>query len=236
MSTGVDLDRIRRIFSAESVTSASLDAGCRAAAETLGVSGLAVTVALPGTVRAVVGANTRGARLLEEAQLTVAEGPCTVATVTGRAVLCDDLSDPAESRWPMLVRYLTDLPVRAVVALPLIPVGALRGGRALGSLDCSSDRPNGLDDVDIAALGTVAGLIADAVPRLRPAHPSAPDPLCGAWDQLHQATGMVMSALKLSALDALDALRARAFANGQLLTDLAADIVTGRDPADLGCR
>ena len=75
-----------------------------------------------------------------------------------------------------------------------------------------------------------------AVPRLRLTHSSAPDPLYGAWDQLHQATGMVMSTLNLSALDALDTLRARSFANGQLLTDLASDIVTGREKSDLDHR
>ena len=232
MTTGVDLGPVRAALTG-TVTPASLDTACRLAADLLGVAGIAVTVALPRTVRAVIGASTDVARLVEEAQLTVAEGPCTIATATGRPVTVDDLSDPAETRWPMLVRYLTDLPVRAVVALPLIPAGVLRGGRALGSMDCFSARPRGLDDVDITALGTVAGLLADAVPRLRAAHPGTPDPVRGAWAQLHQATGLVMNALGLPALDALDALRARAFAHGQLLNDLAADVTTGREAADL---
>ena len=232
MATGVDLGTVRRIL-AGAVTPDSLDAACRVAADTLGVAGLAVTVALPRTVRAVIGASTRDSRLLEEAQLTVAEGPCTVATVTGRPVRSGDLRDPTETRWPMLVRYLTDVPVRAVLALPLIPVATMRGARALGSMDCSSPRPNGLDDVDVPAMGELAGLIADAVPRLRTPHPSARDPVRGTWAQLHRATALVESALGLSALDALDALRGRAFASGLLLNDLAADVVSGRSGADL---
>ncbi len=233
MASGVDLRPVRSILAVATVTTRSLDAACRAAAAALGVTGIGVTVALPGTLRAVVASSCQVARLLEEAQLTVAEGPCTVATATGQPVTVADLSDAAETRWPMLVRYLTDFPVRAVVALPLIPIGVLRGGRALGSMDCVSARPHGLDDVDVPALGAVAGLIADAVLRLRTVGTDTTDPFRGSWDQLHQATGMVMNALGLTALDALDTLRARAVTHGELLGELAADVLTGREAADL---
>ena len=83
------------------------------------------------------------------------------------------------------------------------------------------------------------GVDLDRIRSILSAEPGAPQrtgPALWRPGQPYQATGMVMSALKLSALDALDTLRARSFANGQLLTDLASDIVTGRDAADLGCR
>lgn len=233
MSSEPYLREIRALLSGECVSVAELDEACRLAAGSLGADGMAVTVSLPGTLRAVIGASNDTARLLEQAQLTVAEGPCTVAAWSGRPVFCADLSDAGETRWSMLVRYVAQLPVRAVTAVPLVLNGGLSDGRTMGSLDTYSTRPHGLDDVDLLRLVELSGLLAVAALRLRSPEPGTPGERDQPWEGVHRATGMVTAALGVPALDALDQLRARAFTQGRLLTELAADVVSGAQAADL---
>lgn len=233
MASERDLQAIRELLAGGFVSVAELDEACRLAAGSLGADGLALTVSLPGTLRAVIGASSDTARLLEQAQLTVAEGPCTVAAWSGKPVFCADLADPAETRWSMLVRYVAELPVRAVTAVPLVLNGGLSGGRTMGSLDAYSTRPHGLDHLDLDRLVGLSAVLSAAALRLRAPEAEAAGEAGKPWEGVHQATGMVIAALGLTALDALDRLRARAFCEGRLLTEIAADVVSGAQPADL---
>ena len=199
-----------------------------------GVDGVGVSLSLPGTLRAVVGGSNEAARQLEYAQLTSAEGPCTAATWTGRPVHAADLSDPAETRWPVLVQQLAGLPVRAVTAVPLTIGGAALGETAVGSLDLHSTRAHGLDGLDADALEAVATMMAAAVLHLRTPDPRTAAPGTVDWADVQRATDRVAAALGIAPLDALDRLRARAFRESRWLPELAADVLTGRQAADLG--
>lgn len=141
---------------ADANTDLDLEGACRAAATALGVDGVGVTLSLPGTLRAVVAGSNDTARDLEQAQLTAAEGPCTLASWTGKPVHTPDLTDFTETRWPMLVLNLADLPVRAVTAVPLT-LGAAASRLALGSLGVFSTHRNGLDGLDLDAIATMIG-------------------------------------------------------------------------------
>ena len=57
--------------------------------------------------------------------------------------------------------------------------------------------------------------------------------MTGGQVRVAQATGMVMAALGVPAVDAVSRLRAAAFLQGRLLTAVAADVVTHRRPATL---
>ncbi len=187
---------------------------------------MGVTLGLTSTLRAVIGAIDDTARLLEEAQLTVGEGLCTLASRSARTVLARDLTDPTETRWPGFVHQLHQLPVRAVIAVPLTVAP-----NAIGSLDIHSLRPSGLDDLEPARLDAVADTMNQAVLRTQL--------IDHVRDEHHtnrvgisQAAGMVMAPLHVSSDTALARLRGAAFLEDRWLTDIAGDIVTGRRPAD----
>jgi hypothetical protein len=142
-------------------------------------------------------------------------------------VLVPDLSDPAEtSRWPIYAAAVVEQAgVGAVFALPLqwgaITVGVLDlYRRAPGSLSQEQSR-DALSAADAATL-MLLGLRTDPGEDL-------------AWDrswsnraEIHQATGMVVAQLEISATDAFARLRAYAFAEQRLLGDVARDVVARR--------
>jgi len=122
-----------------------------------------------------------------------------------------------------------------VFALPL-RIGAIR----LGVLDLYRDQPGGLDQEqlsDVLVLAdTVGALLLDEAERDRlrpdglwPEHAGAQHPV------VHQATGMVIVQLGVTAAVALIRLRAHAYVHDRRLRDVAADVVARRlrfDPED----
>jgi len=156
---------------------------------------------------------------------------CTLATWTGRLVVTPDLKDPAETRWPILVHNLRDLPVRAVIAVPLTALPGENG--AVGSLDLHSTRPHGLDDLDPLDIGALAAILTVAVLNMTTPDPNSAAIATMVWPQIQRATGMVAQALGVPAVEALDRLRVLAFLQGRWLSDVAEDVVSGRHPADL---
>lgn len=202
-----------------------LDRVCAMLATAVGASGVAVTLAGSGTARAVVGASNEAARQLERAQLTLGAGPCTNATTGGREVRAADVRAPAEQRWPGLADLLADVPVRAVRAFPL-RVGPVR----IGSLDVHSDVPHGLDGLSEDVLARAVAAMTVAALVLRPFEVDA-----GATERVpvDQAVGIVQATLGVTGESALTALRDRAFLDGRLLHDVAADVVAGRIAPDL---
>ena len=200
---------------------------CRACVAGLDVDGAAISVLTASTLRETLWASDATAELLEDLQFSLGEGPCIEAATTGRPVLVPDLSDTARtSRWPIYAAAVVEQAgVGAVFALPLqwgaITVGVLDlYRRAPGSLSPEQSR-DALSAADAAAL-MLLGLRTDPGDDL-------------AWDrswsnraEIHQATGMVVAQLGISATDAFARLRAHAFAEQRLLGDVARDVVARR--------
>ncbi len=208
---------------ASGVTPPNLDVLCRTAAGALGVDGVAITLASFTGNRAVIGGSDETARTIEAIQLTVGEGPCTESTATNSNVQARDVLDPADVRWPMFVHHLGDLPVRALAATPL-----LVGTGPVGSLDMYSSRPGGLDSLDPGTVADLGRAVVVAVLALR-ADDTSDVPVSFDVDSaVHQATGMVASALGVSVADALARLRGIAFVDGRLVEDVSRDVVEGR--------
>ena len=233
------------------LTAGLLDRVCGQVANLLPVQGIAITLTPvttgvgPATgvwggvgMRVVVGASDRTAWWLEMAQLTAGVGPCTQATSSGQAVAVDDFPAAVLQRWPGLGEQLSEASIGAVAAVPL-----RAGSMTIGSLDAyRADRhrwlPAELTDITEAARVLALGLSAARVGD----HPVDRDP-GGDPDGVHllppgqtavaQATGMVMAALELSPADAVSRLRATAFLQGRLLTEIADDVRAHRLPATL---
>jgi len=204
---------------------------CAAAVAAVGVDGAGVTVMASPTVRDTVHATDRVAGELEEWQLTFGQGPCVDAFTAGGPVLAGDL-DSAEyaARWPVFTPAALDSGAHAVFALPL-QVGAIR----VGVLDLYRTRAGGLGPHELAdalAFADTAGMLL-----LDAAAGTQPDTAELAWQrddptahqvQVHQATGMVLVQLGISAEAAFARLRAYAYAHDRRLGDVARDVVERR--------
>ncbi len=183
------------------------------------------------TVRDTVHATDRVAGELEEWQLTFGEGPCLDAFTGGGPVLVVDLRAPeSAARWPVFAPAALDSGARAVFALPL-QVGAIR----VGVLDLYRTRAGGLSPHELAdalAFADAAGMLL-----LDAGAGTQPDTADLAWQrddptahqaQVHQATGMILVQLGISAEAAFARLRAYAYAHDRRLGDLARDVVERR--------
>jgi hypothetical protein len=200
---------------------------CLACVAGLDVDGAAISVLTASTMRETLWASDATAELLEDLQFSLGEGACIEAAVTARPVFVPDLSDTAETgRWPIYAAAVVEQAgIGAVFALPLqwgaITVGVLDlYRRAPGSLSQEQSR-DALSAADAATL-MLLGLRTDPGEDL-------------AWDrswsnraEIHQATGMVVAQLEISATDAFARLRAYAFAEQRLLGDVARDVVARR--------
>lgn len=204
---------------------------CAAAVAAVRVDGAGVTVMVSPTVRDTVHATDRVAGELEEWQLTFGQGPCVDAFSDGGPVLAGDLrAADCLARWPVFTPAALDSGARAVFALPL-QVGAIR----LGVLDLYRTRPGPLSIHELAdalAFADTAGMLL-----LDTAAGTQPDTAELAWQrddptahqaEVHQATGMILVQLGVSAEAAFARLRAYAYAHDRRLGDVARDVVERR--------
>ena len=166
--------------------------------------------------------------LLEDLQWTSGEGPCVDAYRHDRPVAEPDLSDPATVRWPAFTPPAVEAGARAVFGFPL-QVGAVR----LGALNLYRDRRGPLSVEQHADTLVMAGVTARAILVMQAG--TAPGRVAPALDAgagfpyvVHQATGMVAAQLDCGVAEALVRMRAHAFGNDRLLTDVAVDVVARR--------
>jgi hypothetical protein len=190
-----------------------------------GVDATAIAVTLTASPREVLYTSDQVADELEELTTTLGEGP-GVAALTDGPALAADLGDTwSQARWPLFTPAAVALGVRAVFALPLQV-----GGIHLGVLDLYRRAPGFLDQEQFAdallladtacALLLDAGAVAHGGRRPEEAGLQHPE--------VHQATGMIVAQIEVSAAVALVRLRAYAYANNQRLRDVAADVVARR--------
>lgn len=204
---------------------------CAAAVAGVGVDGAGVTVMISATLRDTVHATDRVASELEEWQLAFGQGPGVDSFAVGGPVLVVDLDAPRYStRWSAFTPAALASGARAVFALPL-QVGAIR----LGVLDLYRTRPGPLSSSELAdalVFADVAGMLL-----LDEAAGTQADESELTWQrgdptahhaQVHQATGMILAQLGISAEAAFARLRAHAFADERRLGDVARDIIGRR--------
>lgn len=167
------------------------------------------------------------AERVEWTQATLGEGPGVDAISAGTPVVVADLSE-ADEQWPMFAGEAVGAGISAMYALPL-QVGAIQ----VGVLDLYRDTPAELAALDFANSIAIADMITSIL--LSAGLGDAPvESLNSLWDQalgtreVHQATGMVVAQLGVSAREAYVRLQAYAYANGRLLSEVAHDVVHRR--------
>jgi GAF domain-containing protein len=180
--------------------------------------------------RGVVCATDDVSARIEELQFGLGEGPCIDATRSGAPVLVPDLQEHGElatERWPAFLAGAVEAGVSAVFAFPL-RIGAI----SVGALDLYRDRPGELRRPQLAAALIAADTAAVALLHL---DQGGADVFSDDADrrsayrlEVHQATGMVRAQLDIPIEEAFVRLRARAFATGRPLADVAKGVVERR--------
>lgn len=180
--------------------------------------------------RGVVCATDDVSARIEDLQLTLGEGPCIDAARSGAPVLIPDLSTPDDilvDRWPAFIEGAGAVGVRAVFAFPL-RIGAIN----VGVLDAYRSEPGGLLDGQLRAALLAADAAALALLHIETATEDLfadnADARSAYQLQVHQATGIVQVQLGVPTEEAFLMLRARAFALGRPLVDVATDVVARR--------
>jgi len=198
---------------------------CEVCAEVALMTGAGIMLMTGDTQQGSVCSSNAVSALIEELQYTLGEGPCVDAHMQDRPVLESDLADPAVTRWFAFTPPAVAAGARAVFGFPL-QVGGVR----LGALNLYRDQPGPIDDDQYANALVLAGVAAQAVLAMQ-AHAS-PGALSSELEEganfrfvVHQASGMVAAQLGVSVGEALARIRAYAFGNDVLLTDVAEAIV-----------
>jgi len=205
------------------------DALCRACVGLLPTGlGLSVSVLGDGSDTGIVLCASDGvAAQLAELQYTLGEGPCREAARLRAPVFATDLGRaPDTRRWPLFSVQAVRAGARAVFSTPLTGAGS-----ALGTLDLYRESPGSLPSDHVRTMLLVADAVTLAVIALDHASPVSQGVVT--WlsgveadrEEVHQATGMIMMQLGVSAEEALLRLRARAFAQGRTATEVAQAII-----------
>jgi hypothetical protein len=189
----------------------------------LDVEGVSITLEAATPNRVTLAAIDQISTELEELQDVLQQGPCFDAYMTG-APQVTDLGEGADRRWPEFgPAARAAVGPRTVFGLPMQPERQVLGVISV-HLKGSLELPVGLETALFMADTVGAALLLDP-------HQHDPYGHAGPWSsraQVHQATGMVIAQLQVSATDALAMLRAHAYAHNTAMGDVAAQVI-GRE-------
>jgi hypothetical protein len=185
-------------------------------AEACGTESAAVTLIGASLDQLALAASDEPARAAQELEFLLGEGPTRDATGELRPVLAD--SAAMLDRWPGYGPAVAELGIKAVAAVPLSVSGTCVGALAV------FDPVQGVADAD------TVGEVAEALTRSMILSPDSDPGLYGATDvraEVHQAAGMVSVHLDCSVADALQLIKAHAFAEGVSAHSVAESILSG---------
>jgi hypothetical protein len=190
-------------------------------ANLLPVSGASVSTFGPLLGAETVSATDARAGRIDELQFDLGQGPCWDALSTRRPVLEPDLATSAS--WPAFIDAVRNERVAAIFAFPLV-LGPLE----IGAVDLySADRVALTEEQQRQALA-LCGIVSRLLLRHVIADRGSDVPTPFSRRLIHQATGMVLTQMKISADDAYLIIQARAFADGRSMRDVAEDIIERR--------
>ncbi len=197
------------------------------------VDAAAISLVFQGANTATLGVSGVRARVLDELQFTLGEGPCLESVAFHAPVLILDLADPDLLRWPAYGPAMLAQGIRGVFALPVVV-----SGQYVGALDLFRATPGSLRAPQLAGALVAAELAQMAFLDLLETdlQDAVADPDSTAWadlnllahDEVGQATGIVVAQLDVTAAVALVRLRAHAYATGASATAVARDIIAHR--------
>jgi GAF domain-containing protein len=190
------------------------------------VTGVAVSTLGDFLGAETVAASDSTAAHVDELQFDLGEGPCWDAMRLARPVLVPDLPRDGTSEWPAFAQAVAQRDIASLFAFPLM-VGPLR----FGAVDLYSSKPVTLGATQARQAGALAELVARhvltrALVRAEGGPSSVETP--HSRRLVHQATGMVLAQLNISATDALLVIQGHAYASERSMMEVARDIVERR--------
>ena len=212
---------------------AAADSLCEACVTLFEIDAAAISLIFPGVNSATLGSSDAAARVYDELQFTMGEGPCLDSVATRGPILVADLADTNKVRWPAYGPAMLDYKIRSVFAIPVVLAGEF-----VGALDLFRAQPGELPDDELAGAVVAAELAGAPLLDLMGSDLQAAvnDPGSSAWAEFNalsrtevsQATGMLVAQLGVEPTDALVRLRAHAYATNRSATDVARDILDRR--------
>lgn len=173
-----------------------------------------------------VAASDAVAARLDELQFDLGEGPCWDAMRASQPVLVPAIRASGPGRWPAFTESAVKDGIVSLFAFPL-SVGPLR----FGAVDLYSVDPVHLSGAQAQHAGALAAVVSRHVLRraLNAIGVREGDEVSAFSRRLvHQASGVVLAQLGLSADDARLVIQGQAFAASRPMMDVAQDIVDGR--------
>jgi hypothetical protein len=222
MTSGPALDAARReiAFSFERGTSL-----CAPFLSITRATGASISFLGSSTAHSTICASDETAALLDELQFDLGEGPCWEAMRSRVPALHSQIQEEDEPVWPEFARAIKGQPVGAMFAFPLV-VSSLE----IGAVDLYTVTPGPMSTEAIADASALASLAAWQVLRrvLTDREDTSGEGATYSRREIHQATGMVIAQLDVTAEDALLLLRAHAFSRSVSVREIAAEIVERR--------
>jgi len=167
------------------------------------------------------------AALFDEHQIDLGEGPGWDALSSHAVVTIHDTLSPANILWPALLSAVGADDVRGLSSFPL-----MLGSLMIGAVGLYSLQPFTLSETEKADAGVLAGVAARQVLRrslaTQPMRTGKVDNESYSRRIVHQATGMVLAQLNLSAADALLIIHGHAFSTDRTVREVATDVVARR--------
>jgi hypothetical protein len=189
-----------------------------------GVDGVALTVAT--SAREALYASDHVVSEVEELTITLGEGP-GVEALEGPVLVPDLDATDSRSRWPIYAAAVVEAGFRAVFALPLRVGGTYLGVMDLYRAEHGSLGREQLADALVLA-DTACAILLDGDGWNSRTTGSGPEPVAMHHPEVHQATGMLIVQMGVSAAVAMTRLRAYAYAHDRRLRDVAGDVVERR--------
>ena len=190
----------------------------------LHVAGVSITIEAATPNRVTLAVTDQISAELEQLQDVLQQGPCWDAYVFG-AAQTTGLTESDDARWPQFCPAARSaVGPRTVFGLPMRPQGQVLGVISVHQPARDRELSGGLEAALFLADAIGAALLLDP-------HQYDPHGRFGPWSSrasVHQATGMVVAQLRVSADDALAILRAHAYADDTTLDEIAAQVIERR--------
>jgi hypothetical protein len=198
---------------------------CEAFLSVFPIGGAAVS-----TIGQVLGSETLAASdpvaaRLDELQFDLGEGPCWDAMRSAAPVLVPAIRKTGPRLWPAFTGSVVKNGVSSVFAFPL-SVGPLR----FGAVDLYSADPVSLSDAQTQQAGAMADVVSRHVLRRALTSLGDESEAVSAYSRrlVHQASGVVLAQIDVSADDARLVIQGQAFASSRPMMEVAQDIIDGR--------
>lgn len=197
------------------------------------IDAAAISLIYDGAAGGTLGASGAAARLYDELQFTLGEGPCMDCVDLRAPILVTDLASANYVRRPAYGPAMLDHQIRGIFAIPVV-----LAGECVGALGLFRTQPGELGREHLA--GAIVAAELAGIPLLDLMHSdlqaAVNDPDSDAWAEFNvlsrvevsQATGMLVEQLGIEPAEALVRLRAHAYATARSATDVAREILDRR--------